>query len=147
MRPETSVVVNRPIEEVWACVTDPFSLPRWGGRRLAVHAIPPRPLRVGSMLRQRWVVFGIETQLSGVVTEWDPPRVVTVSLLDEGIARSGFARTTLEATAAGTKVVRSGGLELRGLWKLLSPIVRPYIRRMMEDQNRNLKRLLEANPG
>jgi uncharacterized protein YndB with AHSA1/START domain len=144
MRPEPSVVVNRPIEEVWAYVTDPFSLPRWGGRRLSVRATPPGPLGVGSMLHQRWVVFGLETQLSGVVTEWDPPRVVTVSLMDEGIARSGFARTTLEATSAGTKVVRTGALELRGIWKLLSPIVRPYIRRMMEDQNQNLKRLLEA---
>jgi uncharacterized protein YndB with AHSA1/START domain len=144
MHPEMSVVVNRPIEEVWAYVTDPFNLPRWGGRRLAVRATPPGPLRVGSTVHQRWVVFGVETRLSGVITEWDPPRVVTVSLMDDGIARSGFARTTLEATAAGTKVLRSGGLELRGIWKLLSPIVRPYIRRMMEDQNQNLKRLLES---
>jgi uncharacterized protein YndB with AHSA1/START domain len=30
MRTETSEVINRPIEEVWAFLTDPYNIPRFG---------------------------------------------------------------------------------------------------------------------
>ena len=147
MRHESSVVINRPIDEIWAFVTDPFNAPRMGGGRLAIRIAPLGPLALGSKLQQRVSVLGFETELKTVVTEWDPPRTMTHSTKDAGPIRSFSAAITLEPTATGTKVVRAVAVEARGVWRAVLPILGPLIRRQTDAQTRNLKRLLEANRG
>src|SRR2546428_4447411 len=146
MHGELSVVVNRPIEEVWAFITDPFNIPRWGGGRLAARVTPAGPIRVGSTIEYRISIFGLERRFSAVFTEVDPPRVAAGSFVGQGFL-SGSVRTTLEATATGTKIVRSGDLKVRGILRLLSPIVAAFMRRQVDTQMRSLKRLLEAGLG
>lgn len=147
MHHESSVVVNRPIDEVWTFMTDPFNIPRSGGGRLAFRVTPTGPWGLGSTIQQRMVIFGFETRITSTVTEWDPPRTVTHSVMDSGIVRSGVFRATLEAAGAGTKVVRAVEVEPRGILKLLSPVLGPFMRRQMDAQTQNLKRLLEAGQG
>src|SRR5437899_10889749 len=103
MRLEWGGLVNRPIEEVFAFMTDPFNTARRGAGTLSMHVTPPGPIAVGSTVRFRIVVFGLETRLGCVVTEWDPPRAASGSLVDEGPARSGSVRTTVQSTTVGTQ--------------------------------------------
>jgi len=143
MRVEWGGLINRPIEKVFAFMTDPFSTPRRGGGTLSMRVTPPGPIAVGSTVRLRFVVLGLETRFGFVITEWDPPYSVTGSIMDEGDARSGFLRTTLESTPAGTRVVTRVEVELRGIWKLLGPIAGPYLKRQSRHRLQNLERLLE----
>ena len=147
MRYETRVVVNRPVEEVFAFLSNPFSSPRRGGGSLGFRVTPPGPIRLGSTIRLRMVAFGLERTFSGVVTEWDPPHAVTFSFANEGPVVSGTIRTTLEATAEGTKALTVTEIKSRGIWKLLSPLVGPYMRRQMITRNQNMKRILESGRG
>ncbi len=147
MRFEDAVVVSRPIEEVFAFLSNPFSSPRRGGGSLGFRVTPPGPIGLGSTLRLRMVAFGLERTISGAITEWDPPRTATLSLANEGPVRSGTVRTTLEATTAGTNALTVMEINPRGIWKLLSPLVRPYLRRQMITRNQNMKRLLESGRG
>ena len=148
MRYESSVVIDRPIDEVWAFIFEPFNIPHWGGGRLAFRVKSPGALGLGSSLEQRVVFFGFESVLRTVVTEWDPPNTMTHSTRHAGrLIRSASAGLTLEATAAGTRVTRVFKLEPRGILKLVLPIVSPFVRRRGDAQTRNLKRLLEAGRG
>ncbi len=144
MRFEDAVVVSRPIEEVFAFLSNPFSSPRRGGGSLGFRVTPPGPIGLGSTLRLRMVAFGLERTFSGVITEWDPPRTATLSLANEGPVRSGTIRTTLEATTEGTTARTVTEIKPRGIWRLLSPLVRPYLRRQSITRNQNMKRLLES---
>jgi len=146
MRAEVSVVVNRPIDEVWAFITDPFNIPRWGGGRLSARVTPPGPIGVGSTIEYRVLMFGFERRVSFVFTELDPPHTAAASVTGSRFL-SGSVRTALEATAAGTKIVRSGDLKVRGILRLLSPILAAFMRRQVDTQMRSLKRLLEAGLG
>ena len=146
MRIEGSVVINRPIEEVWAFLADPFNIPRWHTDRLAARVTPPGPLRVGSTLQLRIVFFASEIRLTYTVTEWDPPHAFARELKTT-LMRSNYERFTLEATADGTKVVRVLEAEPRPILNPLLQIAGPYIRRRLDVQNQNLKRLLEAGRG
>src|SRR3989442_1301218 len=105
MRFENAAVVSRPIHEGFAFLSDPLSNPRRGGGSLGFRVTPPGPIRLGSTIRLRMAAFGLERTISGAITEWDPPRAVTLSLANEGPVRSGTIRTTLEATTEGTKVL------------------------------------------
>ena len=147
MHYETRVVVNRPVDEVFAFWSNPFSGPRRGGGSLGFRVTPPGPIGLGSTIRLRMVAFGLERTLSGVVTEWDPPHAVTFSFANEGPVVSGTIRTTLEATTEGTEAASVAEIEPRGVWKLLSPFVRPYMRRQAITRNQNMKRLLESGRG
>jgi len=147
MRFENAVVVSRPIDEVFAFLSNPFSSPRRGGGSLGFRVTPPGPIALGSAIRMRSVAFGLERTISGAVTEWDPPRAVTISLATEGPVRSGTIRTTLEATTEGTKALTVMEIMPRGIWKLFSPLVGPYLRRQMITRNQNMKRLLESGRG
>lgn len=147
MRHESSAVIDRPIDEVWAFVTDPFNASRMGGGRLAARVTTPGPLGLGSSYQQRVAILGFETWIKTVVTELDPPHVLAHSAKNASIAGPFSARITLDPTAAGTRVVRTVEIEPRGIWKVFLPILRPLLWRQMEAQTRNLKRLLEAGRG
>jgi len=144
MRLEWGGLVNRPIEEVFAFMTDPFNTARRGAGTLSMHVTPPGPIAVGSTVRLRIVVLGLETRLGFVVTEWDPPHAVSGSIMDEGAARSGFVRTTAQSTPVGTRVVTRIEVEMRGIWKLLAPIAGPFLKRQSRRRLLNLERLLES---
>ena len=144
MRLEWGGLVSRPIEEVFAFMTDPFNTARRGAGTLSMHVTPPGPIAVGSTVRLRIVVLGLETRLGFVVTEWDPPHAVSGSIIDEGAARSGSVRTTAQSTPVGTRVVTRIEVEMRGIWKVLAPIAGPFMKRQSRRRLLNLERLLES---
>src|SRR2546428_13078737 len=147
MRVEWGGLINRPIEKVFAFMTDPFNTARRGGGTLSMRVTPPGPIAVGSTVRLRFVVLGLESRFGFVITEWDPPYSVTGSIMDEGDARSGFLRTTLESTPAGSRVVARVWGELRGPWKLLGPIAGTDLKCQSRHRLHNLERLLAAWPA
>lgn len=147
-RHESSVVIDRPLEEVWTFLVDFFNAPRMGGGRLRVRVTSPGPVGLASSIQQRVVILGFETSIDTVVTEWDPPHAIahsTSSTATTGPIRGTF-RTSLERTPGGTKVVRMAEMEPRGiLRRLLWPILWPLLVPRIDAQTRNLKRLLESS--
>lgn len=146
MHDEDSVVINRPTEDVWAFVTDLFNAPRvWGNGWVALRQTSPGSLGVGSTLQGRMVILGFETRSNYVITEWDPPHALGLSMAARWV-RSYDARITLETIDDGTKMVRSVGAEARGLLRLALPFIWPYLIRQRHAMTRNLKQFIEAKP-
>lgn len=147
MRYETSVVINLPLEEVWAFTKDLFfNLPRGSGWALVIRQTSPGPIGVGTTFQQRVVILGFEARLSGVFTEWEPLHSLTFSLTGAGL-RSGFIRATTEATADGTKLVGVIEFEPRPAFKPLWWIAWPFLKRRWDVATPNVKRLFEAGRG
>jgi len=143
MHHETSIVINRPIDEVWAFRTDFFNLARVSGLMLQARLTTSGPLGLGSTLQGRLTILGFEAHVSATVTEWDPPHVVSYLVKGAGM-RSATIRQTYEATADGTRVVSKGEFELRAALKPLWWLLRPYIKRRGNVGEQKMKRLLEA---
>lgn len=139
-------MVDRPIDEVWAFLTDLFNAPRlWGRRLLGLRQTSPGSAGVGSTFQGRMVIYGFETRVTLVVTEWDPPHAVAFS----GILRPfgpTVARWALEPASDGTKMTRSADFELRGPLKFVWPLLTPLMGGGMRDASRNLKQFIEAQP-
>jgi ligand-binding SRPBCC domain-containing protein len=143
---EHTVVIDRPIDEVWAFLTDWFNTPRMGGyAALGLRQTSPGPMGVGSTLQGRNVILGFETRLNHTITEWDPPHTFADTM--EGWPfRSLSQRGTLEAIGDGTRLVVSTEFELRPALRLLWPFLGPFVRRKMRAGVLGLQRLLEAKP-
>jgi ligand-binding SRPBCC domain-containing protein len=143
---EDSVLIDRPIDEVWAYLTDWFNTPRMGGyAALGLRQTSPGPTGVGSTLQGRNVILGFETRLNHTVTEWDPPHAFA-DIMEGRPFRSLSQRGTLESIGDGTLVVVSTEFELRPALRMLWPFFRPLVRGKMRTGIQRVKRLIESAP-
>ncbi|MGH2393494.1 MAG: SRPBCC family protein [Candidatus Limnocylindria bacterium] len=139
------VVVNRPVDDVWAFLTDWFNAPR-DGSMLMVRQTSPGPTGVGSTLLGRRVILGVETRFDLVITEWDPPHVCEVSGTSR-LVPSLLTRFQLEPVPTGTRMVVSSDVELATLLKPIWPLYAPFFSRQLRTVFRNFKQLVESQPG
>src|SRR5258706_2143510 len=115
---ESSVVGDRPNDDVWAFLTDFFNAPRLiGGGMLGLRQTSPGPLGVGSTLQGRNVLLGFETRLNHTITEFDPPHVFA-DQMEARPFRSLLQRGTLEAIGDKTRLTVTTDFELRPAMKL-----------------------------
>ena len=141
---ESEVTIRRPVDDVWAFISDPFNSPRTRRTTLALRKVSPGPLGLGSVAEMRAVILGFETHLRWTVIEWDPPHAAVASLSGPFL-RSGRVRTELQATSEGTRKIETVDLELSAGGILLWPLLGPIFRRDQARADRKQKALLEAS--
>lgn len=138
MRPFTlEIDVDRPVEEVFAYLTDPSRLHEWQAGVVEVRH--DGPLRAGSRLVEvRKGPGGKRVEQTVEVAAWEPPRVFDLRILDGPIEVHGDHR--LEGVDGRTRITVTAHGRLPGLKRLL----RPVLPRVLARHYRTLKRNLEA---
>jgi hypothetical protein len=136
------MVIDRPIDEVWAILIDLFNTPRLPGGSMALRQTSPGPMALGSIFEGRRMVLGFETRITERVIEWDAPNLMAASI--ETRAFRAVERITLVAGADGTTCTDVIDGELRMPLRLIEPLVAPFLRRQRRTQMRKTKELLEA---
>ena len=138
-----SVVIDRPIEELWAAFSDLFSAPRLPGTSMSLRQTSPGPMGVGTTIQARRVILGFETKLIQTITQWEPPHALTATIEGRPF-RSFVERFTMESTPEGTLINDTMDFELRPALRLVWPVLGPFMRRQRERDFRNLKLKLES---
>lgn len=142
-----SVTIQRPIEEVFAVLTDPTRSPEWSKHSIRGELLTEGPPRVGS--RRRTVVKGIAGigTMESVfeVTEIDPLRAVALRQVSASWGGNGSTRYTFTPVEEGTRVNWSWELNPSGAMKpfFAGPML-ALTRRMFQSDLENLKALMEA---
>lgn len=143
---DESIVIGRPIDEVWTYLTDFFNAPRMSGSGIiGLRQTSPGPTGVGSSLQGRRVVLGFESRNDFQVTEWDPPHAFAATAEGRPF-QSQVSRVTLESRADGTRIRIRSDFELQPAMKLLWPFMGPIVRRRLHAGFARTKALIEANP-
>ena len=141
-----SVTIQRPIEEVFAVLTDPTRSPEWSKHSIRGELLTEGPPRVGS--RRRTVVKGFAGMgtMESVfeVTEIDPLRAVALRQVSASWGGSGATRYTFTPVENGTRVDWSWELNPGGSMRLLTGPMLAVTRRMFQSDLENLKALMEA---
>ena len=99
---ESLVVVDAPIERVWAVLADVEGQPRWMHDMKSVRLTTPPPTGVGTRGVSTVRVFGIAVTDPVTITEFEPPS--RFALRHEGTV-SGSGVITLEPGADGTTTI------------------------------------------
>jgi carbon monoxide dehydrogenase subunit G len=141
-----SVTIQRPIEEVFAVLTDPTRSPEWSKHSIRGELLTEGPPRVGS--RRRTVVKGIAGigTMESVfeVTEIDPLRAVALRQVSASWGGSGATRYTFTPVDDGTRVDWTWELNPGGAMKLFAGPMMAISRRMFQSDLENLKGLMES---
>ena len=141
-----SVTIDRPVEAVFAVLTDPTRSPEWSRQAVRGELLTEGPPRVGS--RRRTVVkgFGGLGTMESVfeVTEIDPLRAVALKQVSASWGGSGATRYTFSPVDGGTRVDWTWELNATGPMKLLLGPMLAVTRRMFQADLDNLKALMES---
>ena len=96
------VVIDAPIDRVWAVLADIEGQPRWMHEMKSVRVLTPGPVRVGTRGEATVRVFGMATTDPVTVTEFEPP---TRFAIDHEGSFTGGGVITLEPGADGTTTI------------------------------------------
>ncbi len=144
-RAVVGVTIQRPVEDVWAVLTDPTLSPRWSANAIKGELITDGPPGIGA--RRRAVVKGF---LGGTmesvmeVTELEPLRAVALELISASWGGTGRTRYTFAPTKDGTRVDWVWEMELDGWKKALSGPFMAIFQRGFQRDLETLKRKMES---
>jgi uncharacterized membrane protein len=140
---EISIVINRPVEEVFAFVSNSENYPKWSSWSREVKITSAGPIGVGTTYRA--VVTFLGRRIEGEIecTEYEPNRsYATKSTSGPFPAES---RVTFERVEGGTRVTNTLVAEPGGFFKLAEPLLVSMIKRQFEANMANLKDLMETH--
>ena len=137
---ENTVVIRRPIEDVFGFLADFENVPRWNDAIVKTHKVSQGPVGVGTIYQQvRSVPSWSEERFE--VTAYNPPRQLEIQgHLGPFPSHLSYA---LDAVPEGTRLTNAVELELRGPGRLLGRVAVPRVRDAVATNLQKLKELLE----
>ena len=141
IKKEASVIIDRPIEEVFAFVSDPLTGPQWQSGLFEVRRTTPGSLGIGSQFIAVRKFLGRKLEGNIEITEFDPNRKYVMKSLTGSVP---FQDTYhFESVTEGTRITNSIELYTSGFMGLAEPIIAVNLKRDMESGFTDLKTLLE----
>jgi uncharacterized protein YndB with AHSA1/START domain len=136
-----SVLIARPIDEVFAFVADVRNRPSWDDSVDREELTSPEPIGVGSTVRTRLRSMGRDYEYTWEIVEHEPPRRMRVE------STSGPFPTTLtfefDGRDGGTQVTASVMGRPTGMLRALQPMISRTTQQNLDRGYARLKRLLE----
>jgi uncharacterized protein YndB with AHSA1/START domain len=137
-----STHIARPIEDVFAYVTDLRTEPLWDSAVRVAEVESGGPLRVGARVHNVRSVMGRAVETFNEITAYEPPRAFGFHGDVPFPVRGGY-RFTPEGS--GTRIEFYSEAELRGVLGLLAPLTTRVFAAQMRARFVTLKALLEAS--
>ena len=139
---EINLVINRPIEEVFAFISNPENQPRWRAGTLEVARNSSEPLGVGSVFKGRFTFLGRPFDGNLEIIAHEPHRRYESRMVEGPFPLE--ARYSLAPAENGTRLSLVVEGEPGGFFKLAEPLVASLAKRSYEADLNNLKEMLEA---
>lgn len=137
-----SVIINRPVEEVFAYVSDARNDPEWNADTLACEA-DGEP-SVGQERDFVVKLFGRRKEGTAEVTEYEPNELLTVETTS-GVPVTLRTRSRFESENGSTRVTEQMEAEPEStLLKLIEPVVGYRLKKQRKRDLETLKEILEG---
>lgn len=135
---EASTTIDRPVAAVWEfyAVNHVANHPRWD-ETIELEATEDGPIGLGTVIKRRVSRFGIVTEGTMEIVEFEPEQVMRVRTQDGPMTIDGFA--SFQAVGDEQTEVTIGG-DIPGIDESMAK----QIRTMMGGSVANIKALIEA---
>lgn len=139
---EHSVLIKKPIGEVFNYVTDPARAPEWRVGLLEAKQTSPGELQVGSIIEETVQVLGRKLTSKVEVTKLSPSRErgIRVKLGPLPIDMTEH----YEQTPEGTRLRVRGTADVKGPQRLAAKAALSQVKRQLETELANIKKQLET---
>ena len=140
-----SVVIERPLEEVWEYTIDPANDPVWQSMVTEVRSGGGEPLRVGSRIEEVFHFLGRRFDITFEVTEHEPMSRSAVKASSAPVPMEGSYE--YERVDGGTRFSTIGETNAHGLFRLAEPVFARMAGRAWATSCATLKDVLESRNG
>src|ERR1700681_3297102 len=138
---EESGVINRPVDQVFAFVSDLENDPPWTSVA-EMHRSSKGPIGVGTTFRQRARILGVRLDLFLEVVGYEMNHSITLKTISGVLSFEG-TRIVETVDGAATRVTMVGHGHARGAWRLAEWLLAAIGVRQLRAQLGTLKQLLE----
>jgi uncharacterized protein YndB with AHSA1/START domain len=136
-----SFTIARPLEEVFAVLTDPEKTPKWSAPAVEEHWITPGPPTIGSRRLAVTRLMGRRSQNVAEVTAYEPNRMWEM----KSVSGPPFVvRATFAPVEGGTRVDWTWSFDLQGPMRPFRPLVARLFGRLFANDLVRLKRMMET---
>ena len=147
MHVENTVIINRPIEEVFEYASTPENDPTWVPASIRNQRTLPGPMRVGMTTEETVKLFGRTSRDTWAVTEYEPPTVIAYRATSGPLSGAVIRVRCEPAPGGGTSLTHAVDWEPRSLYyKAILPLMTWVGPRLLDSMDRTLKSLLEGEP-
>lgn len=144
VKEERTVVIDRPIQQVFAYVTDQTKTPSWQAGLLEVRRTTSGPIGVGTKHTIVRSFMGRRMQAETEYVAYETDKLVTFRTTSGPPMRASYV---FEAEPTGTRLTSRVELDGAGLFGLLDAVIGAGLRREMKVALPALKALLEGGPA
>ena len=137
---ETSIVIQQPIEKVFAFATNLDNNARWQTDVLETKQTSKGPFGRGATYYCANKFLGKRIETRGFIRDYEPDRYCFYKITSGDV--TGETRFVFEPVDGGTRFTTSGEIDL-GFFKLLRSVVARKARKQLENDLKKLKRILE----
>ena len=138
-----SIEINRPLEEVFAFVSNPENIPKWSSMGSEVKITSAGPIGVGTTYRSVVTILGRRLEAEVEFIEYEPNRSFAQKSKSRPFPVEN--RVTFERVDGGTQVNFTSVTEPGGFFKLAEPLLVRMVKRQFEADFANLKDLMESH--
>jgi hypothetical protein len=139
---ERSIVIERPVQEVFEFIHDPSKDAMWQTTLVTSEPQTGGPLRPGAQVRETRRFLGLNVGTTREVTAFSPPTGSSFRSLSGPVPFAGGY--TLASAGGATKLTARGEIDGHGFFKLAEPVFARMAARELETSLGHLKDLLEA---
>jgi uncharacterized protein YndB with AHSA1/START domain len=143
VRARASVVIDRPVEDVFAFVADFENSPKWQSMVQESERLSPGPTSQGSTFREYAKAMGSKGWVTIEITGYERNRGIAYKSTRFG-ALAPIAAFSFEPSGDGTKVAFSGDPNPVGPLKPMRGLLSRIASRLWQRNLDSLKQLLEA---
>ena len=142
---EGTVVIDRPIEEVFAFVADGENDPKFSPRVLEIAKTTDGPPGVGTVYASTVKDAGMKTKREFRLTAFDEPTRIRWAEVSKNLVTAPEGGYDLAREGDGTRLTVFNVLEGHGPGKLIAPLALRSARRGADDFARSIKAAVEAS--
>jgi carbon monoxide dehydrogenase subunit G len=142
---EGTVVIDRPIEEVFAFLANGENDPKFSPRVQEIAKTTEGPPGVGTVYASTVKDAGMKTKREFRLTEFEPPTRIRWTEVSKNIVTASEGGYDLAGEGDGTRVTIHNVLEGHGFGKLIAPLALRSARKGADDFARAIKAAVEAS--
>ncbi len=142
LKVEKSVVIKKPVAEVWAYVNDNKNATKWQGGVVSVQEEEGPANTVGSRYTEVRKFLGQEMKTTMEITAITPNSKWVAKVIKGPVPYE--VTMTFESVPEGTKLTTTVEGEPKGFFKLAEGMVASTLSKSLEEDGNHLKALLEG---
>ena len=141
-RVEASTTVRRPVDEVFAVLSDASKSPEWSSGMQTVTRTSDGPIDVGTTYHTTAKLLGRRLETDSRVTEFEANRRYAVATTAPFPVTITWAVTSVDG---GTRVDQTVDVEPGGFFRLAQPLLVTMMKRQVQGDLETFRDLMEAN--